>query len=252
MDSSWTEILTAATAVAAAASAFAALLSARSAAKQTAVVAEQTRLAVFPPVECAVRLTEAGLVLRLANPGPVPALDVDVWLVAALHENYLSIAEFRDRYVPPGHADGLLSGRPAPDEDGHYGVCDLVSHSYLGPQCEVSVPLPFPFEVPYLIAFLQFRDMAGRNYSRLASFNPSRTLGDQGRWGAASYHDGGIRETERIDVTQGRDGCIDSDSLPPFFDVEFGGLFAGSVFVGLLIGVDADIEDRGVIRDLRR
>lgn len=77
MDSGWAEILTATTAVAAAASAFAALLSARSAAQQSAVVAEQTRLAVFPPVECAVKEGEVGLVLRLVNPGAVPALNVD-------------------------------------------------------------------------------------------------------------------------------------------------------------------------------
>lgn len=248
MGSSWTEILTATTAVAAAASAFAALLTARSAAQQTDVVAEQTRLAVFPPVECAVLRAETGLIFRLVNPGPVPALDVDIWLVATLHENDLSIGEFRDRFIGPADSD-LLAGRPAPDEEGFYGVSDVVSHTYLGPQCEVAVPLHFPFEVPYLIGFLQFRDMAGRNYSRLASFNPSETLGDQGRWGAASHHDGGIRETERVTVTQFRE--LPGD-LPASFHASFGGLFAGSVFVGLLVGVDADIEDRGVIRDLRR
>jgi len=114
-------------------------------------------------------------------------------------------------------------------------------------------PLAFPFEFRYLVLFLQFRDIAGRNYSRLASFYPSETLADDSRWGASSsFHGGRIHEAERIDsVAQLRKQRSGYRGLPTNFEAEFAAMFANGVFVGLMEGVETSFEDRGIVRELR-
>jgi hypothetical protein len=165
-----------------------------------------------------------------------------------VHEEDISRSEFRRRLVTD-----VDPHRPEVGPDGFYGVNDVVSHSYLGPQCEIVIPLAFPFEFRYLVLFLQFRDIAGRNYSRLASFYPSETLADDSRWGtSSSFHGGRLHETERIDsLGQLRKQRSGYRGLPASFEAEFSSMFANGVFVGLMEGVEASIEDRGTVRELR-
>lgn len=129
---------------------------------------QQSLMGAFPVVLASLETLSLGCLLRVANRGRTPALDVDVQLWIPYFEVDLPLRDFVDRFVPDDQKDRVLKEAPTElDGASAYALSARLIYPAIPAQTEVEIHLKTPTVPNSVNVLVQVRDVLGRNYSRL-------------------------------------------------------------------------------------
>ncbi len=206
---------------------------------------DQTMLALLPHIALEITRRDNGVSLNVSNYGGTEAVDVDVMLIGAYYAPELSVTQFLKQYGRPNLKTEAAGW--APNNDGFYFLYDRLTYGVIPARRRVIAPIVLPGFNGTVYVFIQFRDVAGRNFGRFYWFFPV-TGSDRYHLGDVEPHQ--VREDERIEFPP--------PASPGPTQLEESGSSRSEFFSGMsrakssatIVGGRGPVEDRGEWHDI--